>query len=95
MRSGRGFTISAMRRAATSSSNFVPPEAIRGPQLAAELVALAVDVIVSEGPVAPHAVDPSGHVPIVSATLVDPVIWCSAGSLSASRIRVGILPASP
>jgi putative ABC transport system substrate-binding protein len=67
----------------------------RGRQLAAELVALAVDVIVSEGPVAPHAVDPSGHVPIVSATLVDPVIWCSAGSLSASRIRVGILPASP
>jgi hypothetical protein len=92
MRSGRGFTISAMRRAATSSSNFVPPEAIRGPQLAAELVALSVDVIVSEGPVAPDAVDPSGHVPIVSATLVEPVQRGFAVSLAHPGRNI---PASP
>ena len=45
----------------------------RGPQLAAELLAIPVDVIVPEGILPPDAVDPSGHVPIVSATLVDPV----------------------
>ena len=45
----------------------------RGPQLAAELLAIPVDVIVPEGILPPDAVDPSGHVPIVSARLVDPV----------------------
>jgi putative ABC transport system substrate-binding protein len=37
-----------------------------GPQLAAELLALPVDVIVSEGVGPPSAVDPSGRIPIVS-----------------------------
>jgi putative ABC transport system substrate-binding protein len=40
--------------------------------LAAELVALPVDVIVSEG-VSMDAVDPSGHIPIVGPALMDPV----------------------
>jgi putative ABC transport system substrate-binding protein len=44
-----------------------------GPQLAAELVALPVDVIVVEGAPASNAVDPSGHVPVVSPALMDPV----------------------
>jgi putative ABC transport system substrate-binding protein len=44
-----------------------------GHQLAAELLALPVDVIVVEGILPADVVDPSGHVPIVSATLVDPV----------------------
>src|SRR5216684_2526238 len=46
------------------------------PQLAAELVALPVDVVVTEGGgtlPAVNAVDPSGHVPIVSPVMVDPV----------------------
>jgi putative tryptophan/tyrosine transport system substrate-binding protein len=42
-----------------------------GPQLAAELVNLPVDVIVIEG--VPAAYDPTGHVPIVGPVLMDPV----------------------
>jgi putative ABC transport system substrate-binding protein len=54
-----------------------------GPQLAAELVALPVDVIVVEGgAVAANAVDPSGHVPIVSPAMMDPVQRGFAASLS-------------
>jgi putative ABC transport system substrate-binding protein len=58
------------------------------PQLAAELVALPVDVVVTEGggtlPAvnAVNAVDPSGHVPIVSPVMVDPVQRGFATSLS-------------
>jgi putative ABC transport system substrate-binding protein len=44
----------------------------RGPQLAAELVTLPTDVIVTEG-FPPDVVDPSGHVPIVVPALMDPV----------------------
>jgi len=54
-----------------------------GPQLAAELVALPVDVIVVEGgAVAANAVDPSGHVPIVSPVMVNPVQRGVVSSLS-------------
>jgi putative tryptophan/tyrosine transport system substrate-binding protein len=45
----------------------------RGLQLAAELVALPVDVIVLEGVGAANTVDPSGRIPIVSPVLMDPV----------------------
>jgi putative tryptophan/tyrosine transport system substrate-binding protein len=45
----------------------------RAPQLAAELVALPVEVIVSTGVVAPDAVDPSGRIPIVAPALTDPI----------------------
>jgi putative ABC transport system substrate-binding protein len=44
----------------------------RGLQLAAELVALPVDVIVSEG-IAVDTVDPSGRIPIVGPVMMDPV----------------------
>jgi putative ABC transport system substrate-binding protein len=54
----------------------------RGPQLAAELVALPVDVIVVEGAVAAKAVDPSGRIPVVSPVMIDPVRQGSAASLS-------------
>jgi putative ABC transport system substrate-binding protein len=54
----------------------------RGPQLAAELVALPVDVIVVEGAVVAKAVDPSGHIPVVSPVMIDPVRQGSAASLS-------------
>ncbi len=50
------------------------------PQLAAELVALPVDVIVPEG--VGTALDPTGRTPIVSATLMDPVKRGFAVSLS-------------
>jgi putative ABC transport system substrate-binding protein len=45
----------------------------RGLQLAAELVALPVDVIVLEGVGAANTVDPTGRIPIVSPVLMDPV----------------------
>jgi len=54
-------------------------------QLAAELVALSVDVVVVEGggaTPAVNAVDPSGHVPIVSPVMSDPVQRGRAASLS-------------
>jgi putative ABC transport system substrate-binding protein len=50
--------------------------------LAAELLALPVDVIVPEGIISPDAVDPRGHVPVVSATLRDPVEQGFATSLA-------------
>jgi putative ABC transport system substrate-binding protein len=53
----------------------------RGPQLAAELVALPVDVIVSEG-IAVDTVDPSGRIPIVGPVMMDPVERGFAASLS-------------
>jgi putative tryptophan/tyrosine transport system substrate-binding protein len=53
-----------------------------GPQLAAELVALPVNVIVVEGAPAANAVDPSGHVPIVAPVMRDPVQRGLAASLS-------------
>jgi putative ABC transport system substrate-binding protein len=52
-----------------------------GPQLAAELLALPVDVIVAEG-VDSNAVDPSGHIPIVAPAMMDPVQRGLAVSLS-------------
>jgi putative ABC transport system substrate-binding protein len=52
----------------------------RGPQLAAELLALPVDVIVAEGVSA--AMDPSGRVPIVGVAMVDPVRLGRAASLA-------------
>ena len=51
------------------------------PQLAAELVALPVDVIVTQG-MAANAIDPSGHVPIVSPVIQDPVERGLAASLA-------------
>jgi putative ABC transport system substrate-binding protein len=45
----------------------------RAPQLAAELVALPVDVIVVEGAPAANKVDRSGHVPVIGPALMDPV----------------------
>jgi putative ABC transport system substrate-binding protein len=53
-----------------------------GPQLAAELVGLPVDVIVVEGAPAANAVDPSGHIPIVAVAMMDPVQRGLASSLS-------------
>jgi putative ABC transport system substrate-binding protein len=44
----------------------------RGPQLATELVALPVDVIVAEG-FTPDAVAATDHIPIVAPALMDPV----------------------
>ena len=51
-----------------------------GPKLAAELLALPVDVIVSEGVGPRSAVDPSGRVPIVSPVMMNPVELGSAAS---------------
>ena len=53
-----------------------------GPQLAAELVALPVDVIVSAGAGPPNAVGPSGRVPIVSPLMMNPVELGRAASLA-------------
>ena len=49
--------------------------------MAAELVALPVDVIVPEG-IGTYALDPKGHTPIVSPVLMDPVERGFAISLS-------------
>ena len=51
------------------------------PQLAAELVALPVDVIVTQG-MAANLVDPSSHVPIVSPVMQDPLLRGLAASLA-------------
>ena len=56
----------------------------RGPQLAAEMVALPVDVIVTEG-VTPDAVAATDRIPIVAPTLMDPV----ERGLAASFARPG------
>jgi len=61
-----------------------------GPQLAAELVALPVDVIVTEG--FGGTVAASGRIPIVSPVLMD---LCSGGSPPVSRGRAGISRALP
>ena len=53
----------------------------RGPQLAAEMVALPVDVIVTEG-VTPDAVAATDRIPIVAPTLMDPVERGLAASLA-------------
>src|SRR6516164_809359 len=53
-----------------------------GPKLPAELLALPVDVIVSEGVGPRSAVDPSGRVPIVSPVMMNPVELGSAASLA-------------
>ena len=52
-----------------------------GPQLAAELVALAVDIIVVEG-LTPNAVDATDRIPIVATAMMDPVQRGLAASLS-------------
>ena len=52
-----------------------------GPQLAAELLALPVDVIVAEG-FSSNALDPSGRIPIVSVAMMNPVQRGLAASLS-------------
>jgi ABC-type uncharacterized transport system substrate-binding protein len=52
-----------------------------GPQLAAELVALPVDVIVAEG-VTANAVDATDRIPIVAPAMMDPVQRGWASSLS-------------
>jgi putative ABC transport system substrate-binding protein len=54
----------------------------RGMKLAAELVALPVDVILLEGVGAANTVDPSGRIPIVSPVLMDPVERGFAASLA-------------
>jgi putative ABC transport system substrate-binding protein len=53
-----------------------------GPQLAAELMALPVDVIVTEGVGPPNTVGPSGRIPIVSPVMVKPVESGFAASLA-------------
>jgi putative ABC transport system substrate-binding protein len=52
---------------------FTRGDPARGLQLAAELVALPVDVIVAEGVGAQNKFDPSGRTPIVSPAMMDPV----------------------
>lgn len=52
-----------------------------GPQLAAELLALPVDMIVAEG-FSSNALDPSGRIPIVSVAMMNPVQRGLATSLS-------------
>jgi putative ABC transport system substrate-binding protein len=52
-----------------------------GPQLAAELVALPVDIIVADG-VTASAVDATNRIPIVATALMDPVQRGWASSLS-------------
>jgi|SRR6516162_5479944 putative ABC transport system substrate-binding protein len=61
-----------MSKAATSSSNSGSPTAIfpSGPQMAAELVALPVDVIVADGLRYATATD---RIPIVAPALMNPV----------------------
>jgi putative tryptophan/tyrosine transport system substrate-binding protein len=54
----------------------------RALQLAAELVALPVDLIVVEGAPALNEVDPSGRMPILSPVMMDPVERGFAVSLS-------------
>src|SRR5207245_9388280 len=51
------------------------------PQLAAELVALPVDIIVADG-VTANAVDATNRIPIVATALMDPVQRGWASSLS-------------
>jgi putative ABC transport system substrate-binding protein len=51
---------------------FAHGDLARGPQLAAELAALPVAVLVTEG-IPFEAVDPIGHIPIVSPVMQDPV----------------------
>src|SRR5215469_4709051 len=82
--SGNGFAISATSKGATSFSNFGSPAAIfpNVPQLAGELLAPPVDVIVPEGLGAANALDPKGRTPIVSPVLMDPVERGFAVSLS-------------
>jgi len=53
-----------------------------GPRLAAELMALAVDVIVLEGIGPPNILDPSGRIPIVSPVMMNPVESGFAASLA-------------
>jgi len=53
-----------------------------GLQLAAELVALPVDVIVLAGVGDPNTVDPSGRIPIVMTGVADPVERGFAASLA-------------
>ena len=54
----------------------------RGPQLAAELVSLPVDVIVLEGVLDANTVDPSRRIPLVSPVMIDPVRRGTAASLA-------------
>ncbi len=60
------------------------------PRLAAELVALPVDVIVAEG-ITSYAVTATDRIPIVSPVMMDPVERGFAAT--ACRGRAGILPA--
>src|SRR5262249_55455786 len=53
-----------------------------GPRLAAELMALPVDVIVLEGIGPPNTLDPSGRIPIVSPVMMNPVESGFAASLA-------------
>jgi putative ABC transport system substrate-binding protein len=52
-----------------------------GPQLAAELVALPVDIIVVEG-LTPNAIDATDRIPIVATAMMDPVQRGLAASLA-------------
>src|SRR5262249_30186091 len=60
---------------------FLAGDLSRVRQLAADLVALPVDVIVAEG-TGTYALDPSGGVPVVSPVLMDPVERGFAQSLA-------------
>ena len=69
----------------------------RGPQRAAELVALPVAVLVTEG-IPVEAVDPSRHVPIVTPVMQDPVergfAFSLARSARTSRASPSCMPSS-
>jgi putative ABC transport system substrate-binding protein len=54
----------------------------RGPELAAELIAVPVDVIVLAAGVAANALDPSGRIPVVGPAMMDPVQRGFAASLA-------------
>src|SRR5215472_4494756 len=60
---------------------FLAGDLSRVPQLAAELVALPVDVIVAEG-TGTYALDPSGRIPVVSPVMMYPVERGFAQSLA-------------
>jgi putative ABC transport system substrate-binding protein len=60
---------------------FLAGDLSRVPQLAAELVALPVDVIVAEG-TGTYALDQSGRIPVVSPVMMDPVERGFAQSLA-------------
>ena len=67
---------------------FARGDSSRGPELAAELVALPVDVMVVAVGVSANAVDPSGRIPIVGPAMMDPVSRGFAVSLARPGVNI-------